>query len=79
LAHGLPAVVALRHSSENNAHLTDGVHYLSLQRALEEAPDDDQWEAIGNKGWTWYNEYAHSHQAALKFLELIARTGSTSS
>jgi hypothetical protein len=72
LAHGLPAVVALRDGSAPNLCLKDGVHYLSLRRAVEEEPDDAQWDAIGNKGWTWYNEHAHSSQAAVTFRELIS-------
>jgi hypothetical protein len=79
LAHGLPAVVALRDGSAPNPHLKDGVHYLSLRRALEEEPDDAQWDAIGNKGWTWYNEHAHSSQTAVTFRELISRACSTHS
>jgi hypothetical protein len=73
LAHALPSVVALRHSSKSNPHLTDGVHYLSLHRALKEKPDGARWQEIGKKGWTWYNEHAHSRQAAITFLELISR------
>jgi hypothetical protein len=71
LAHGLPAVVARRHSSATNPHLTDGIHYLSLRKALDIEPDGSRWDTIGKNGWAWYNECAHSRRAADTFLELI--------
>jgi hypothetical protein len=77
LAHGLPAVVALRHSSDSNPHLTDGVHYVSLRKALDTEPDGSRWDRIGKNGWVWYNECAHSRQAADTFLELITSACST--
>jgi hypothetical protein len=72
LAHGVPSVVALRDSTEENPYLTDGIHYLSLQRALTEAATSSKWKEVGTNGWKWYNQHAHSRQVASTFFDLIS-------
>jgi hypothetical protein len=72
LSHGLPSIIAMRHSTQPNPHLEDGIHYLSLKEALKatEASDIDLAE-IGRQGYNWYQLNAHSRGAAASVLRLI--------
>ncbi len=72
LSHGVPSVIAMRHSSQPNPDLKEGTHYLSLREALKttEASDNDLSE-IGKQGYDWYKSNAHSRGAAASVLRLI--------
>ena len=73
MAHGVPPVVALRHSSQENETLERGKHYLALQGLLENGTlSSVEWQRIGSAGNKWYRENAHSRRAAETFLDLIS-------
>lgn len=73
MAHGVPSIVAARHSMEANPDLEEGVHYVSLTRALENGQnwDKQDWALIGRRGRTWYEDHAHSRKMAHTVLTLV--------
>jgi hypothetical protein len=75
LAHGVPAVIALRGQAVSNPALSDGTHYVSLEQALQVGTE---WEALGDRGREWYLEHAHSRKVAQSLLEFIRSIGGTS-
>ncbi|MCS3662055.1 hypothetical protein [Salinibacter ruber] len=72
MSHGVPSFIAMRHGTQPNPHLEDGIHYLSLKEALKatKASDNDLSE-IGRRGHDWYQSNAHSRDAAASVLRLI--------
>jgi len=72
LAHGVPAVIATRHSTRPNPDLKERTHYLTLPGAVQKAEEEGGgWSAIGRNGYDWYRENAHSREGATTLLRLI--------
>ncbi|MCS4199748.1 hypothetical protein [Salinibacter ruber] len=73
MAHGVPSVVATRHSTDPNPKLEEGVHYLSLQRALRTAEkrEAQNWDLVGYQSHNWYMNNGHSKEVASIFANLI--------
>ena len=71
LAHGVPAVIARRHSTQPNPDLKRGTHYLSLADPSQKSAEQTDWSAVGRSGYDWYRENAHSRGAAELFFRLI--------
>ncbi|PSQ96746.1 MAG: hypothetical protein BRD55_05580 [Bacteroidetes bacterium SW_9_63_38] len=73
LSHGVPSVIALRDRSAPNPTLSNGTHYVSLERAIEVGSEweSSDWAALGIQGHDWYMENAHSRKAAWGVLKAI--------
>jgi len=70
-AHGVPSVIAHRHSSEANPILEEGTHYISMERAVRNTIEEEEWQELGRRAREWYVDNAHSSSVADVIEQLI--------
>jgi len=68
LAHGVPPVVLPNGTTEHPPVLSHGRHYVDLKRTGAQRID---WEEVSRHGYAWYQEHAHSQNAARDVLRAI--------
>ena len=68
LAHGVPPVVLPNGTTEHPPVLSHGRHYVDLNRNGVQRID---WREVSRQGYAWYQEHAHSQNAARDVLRAI--------
>jgi len=68
LAHGVPPVILPRLCSFPSPLLVEGEHFLTLTQASASVVN---WEHVSRSGFTWYQEHAHSREAARTLLKYV--------